>query len=125
MKVATFALDCTLQVHFRTLKISGSSTTHTVGGRAAVVDDLTGDGYADLITDRLAHLASAMPSWDGDKLAAFVAAERALVSAQVRGWRTDSAWAAWQQLGQHTGYGQLLIDEDFAGIEALAGRLLA
>ena len=84
-----------------------------------------GQRYADLITDRLARLASAMPSWDGDKLAAFVAAERALISAQVRGWRTDSAWAAWQQLGQHTGYGQLLVDENFAGIEALAGRLLA
>ena len=64
-----------------------------------------------------------MPAWDAEKLAAFIAAERALVSAQVRGWRTDTAWSAWQALKDHTGYGRLLVEEDFDGIAALAERL--
>jgi creatinine amidohydrolase len=83
-----------------------------------------GRRYAETISTRLAQLAQAMPGWDADELAAFIAAERALVATQVKGWRTVSPWAAWQRLGENTAYGQLLVDGDYAGIEALAGRLL-
>ena len=82
-----------------------------------------GRQYAELISDRLAQLAQAMPAWDAEKLMAFISAERALVSAQVRGWRTDTAWSAWQALKDHTGYGRLLVEEDFDGIAALAKHL--
>ncbi len=83
-----------------------------------------GQRYAALITDRLAQLARSMPQWDEAKLAAFIAAERALVAAQVKGWRTNNPWAAWKNLAENDQYGKLLVEEDFAGIEALAGRLL-
>lgn len=53
-----------------------------------------GRRYADLITDRLAKVAKAMTRWSEAKLEAFVRAERALVSAQVKGWRKSSPWAA-------------------------------
>jgi len=56
-------------------------------------------------------------------LESFIAAERALVSAQIKGWRTDSPWAAWKHIGENTGYGQLLVEENFAAIETLAARL--
>src|SRR5690606_23336523 len=54
-----------------------------------------GKRYAELIVQRLAVLAKAMPAWDQATLERFIAAERALVSAQVKGWRTQNAWAAW------------------------------
>ncbi|MDP6041205.1 MAG: creatininase family protein [Candidatus Latescibacteria bacterium] len=84
-----------------------------------------GKKYADLIIDRLATLARAMPSWDSEKLRGFIRAERALVSAQVSGWRNEAPWAAWNGIrqGEHTGYGQLLVDEDFKGVEKLAEQL--
>lgn len=86
-----------------------------------------GRRYADLIVERLAHLAQRMPSWGDDTRAAFVRAERALISAQVRGWRQQQAWAAWKGVfgGEHTAYGHLLAAERFDEIERLAGRLLA
>jgi hypothetical protein len=66
-----------------------------------------------------------MPSWDSEKLRGFIRAERALVSAQVSGWRNEAPWAAWNGIrqGEHTGYGQLLVDEDFKGVEKLAEQL--
>ena len=82
-----------------------------------------GKQYADLITDRLAHLAKVMPGWDAQTRQAFAHAEAALVTAQVRGWRMEAAWAAWKDLSDNREYGQLLVDGDFAGIEALAKRL--
>jgi len=84
-----------------------------------------GKKYADVIVDRLARLAKAMPTWDTDKRTAYVRAERALVTAQVRGWRTDHAWAAWRKIsrGELTGYGRLLVAEQFDEIEALASQL--
>jgi len=86
-----------------------------------------GQRYADLIIERMARLAQNMPNWESDKRAAFVRAERAIVSAQVRGWRLQEAWAAWKGIfgGEHTGYGQLVVEERFEEIEQLAGRLLA
>lgn len=54
-----------------------------------------GQRYAALIIDRLARLATAMPQWSAGQLAASIRADQALVSAQVRGWRTDHPWAAW------------------------------
>ena len=82
-----------------------------------------GQQYADLIIDRLTQIACAMPDWTSDTLQAFISAERALVSAQVRGWRLEAPWAAWQNLSENTDYGQLLVDQDFAGIKSLASRL--
>lgn len=82
-----------------------------------------GQRYAEKIVERLAQVAASMPTWGVDTLAAFIRAERALVSAQIKGWRTDSAWAAWQKLGENTGYGQMLVDGNFAGIEKLAMHL--
>ena len=78
------------------------------------------------IVERLAHMARAMPHWTADTLAAFVRAERAIVTAQVRGWRLDHPWAAWRALfaGEHTEYGQLLVEERFPEIEAFAAQLL-
>lgn len=86
-----------------------------------------GRQYATLIVTRLAHLAQNMPHWNPEQLAAFIRAERAIVSAQVRGWRTEHAWAAWRKIGsgQLTGYGRFLAEERFAEIEALAAQLLA
>jgi len=80
-----------------------------------------GQRYAEIIVERLARLATAMPSWDEETLAAFVRAERALVSAQVKGWRTEHAWAAWRRLQESgiTAYGSLLVEERFAEIERL------
>lgn len=85
-----------------------------------------GRRYTESIAGRLARLARRMPYWDAETLAAFVAAERALVSAQVRGWRTRDPWAAWARMwtGEIADYGRLLADERFADIERLAARLL-
>ncbi|MCZ6678114.1 MAG: creatininase family protein [Candidatus Poribacteria bacterium] len=85
-----------------------------------------GKKYADTITDRLAKLAQAMPTWDFATRSAFVRAERALVSAQVRGWRTDQPWAAWRKLRTppFTDYGRLLVAERFDEIEAFAEKLV-
>jgi creatinine amidohydrolase len=82
-----------------------------------------GQRYATLIVDRLAALAQAMPGWDAATLAAFMAAERALVSAQVRGWRRGNPWAAWQKLGDERGYGAALVAGDFAAIDKMAAAL--
>jgi creatinine amidohydrolase len=85
-----------------------------------------GRRYAELIVSRLARLARAMPGWDGEKLAAFVRAERALVTAQVRGWRgTGDAWTAWRRIspGGETACAELLVNEQFGEIEAMAARL--
>lgn len=85
-----------------------------------------GQRYAELIIDRLARLATAMPQWNADQLAASIRADRAIVSAQVRGWRTDKPWAAWRKIGsgQVIDYGRLLVEGRFAEIEELAGQLL-
>ena len=84
-----------------------------------------GQKYTTLIVDRLSALAQSMPSWPTEKLAQFIRAERALVSAQVRGWRTEAPWAAWKDIrtSQQTAYGQLLANEDFDGMEKLAQNL--
>lgn len=85
-----------------------------------------GQKYADLIIARLATLAQRMPRWDTATRDAYVNAERALVSAQVRGWRTQHAWAAWRDIGAKalTQYGQYLAEQRFADIEHLAAQLL-
>jgi len=85
-----------------------------------------GQQYATLIVARLAQLALAMPSWRAETLAAAIKAERSIVSAQIRGWRTDHPWAAWRKIGsgQLTDYGRLLVEENFAEIERLAAQLL-
>lgn len=85
-----------------------------------------GKKYTDVITDRLAKLAQSMPKWDLRTRTAYVRAERALISAQVRGWRIEHPWAAWRQLrtSEFTGYGRLLVEERFDEIEMLAAKLL-
>jgi creatinine amidohydrolase len=86
-----------------------------------------GQKYADLIVDRLSSLARSMPEWSSEKLEQFVSAERAIVSAQVRGWRDEAPWAAWKGIhtGEQTSYGQLLVDEDFDGLGKWARGLYA
>jgi len=86
-----------------------------------------GQQYADLIVARLAQLAVAMPNWSAEQVAASIRAERAIVSAQIQGWRKEHPWAAWRKIGsgQLTDYGRLLIEEQFAEIEMLAAQLLA
>jgi creatinine amidohydrolase len=85
-----------------------------------------GQRYAGVIIDRLTRLAVAMPHWSVDQLAACIRAERAIVSAQVRGWRTDQPWAAWRKMfaGQVTDYGRLVVEQRFAELETLAAQLL-
>jgi len=83
-----------------------------------------GKFYAETIISRLATVAQAMPTWSEATQTAFVAAERALVSVQVKGWRQDSPWAGWQNLPQQRGYGQWLVDENFAAIQLMADKLL-
>lgn len=48
------------------------------------------------------------------------------MTAQVRQWRrTGDAWATWRRIlpGGETAYGELLVNEQFAEIEAMAARL--
>ena len=84
-----------------------------------------GQKYAEVIVERLAKLAFAMPDWDAETRTAFVHAERALVDAQVRGWRLQNAWAAWDMLRDKklTQYGACLAAQDFAAIEVMAAQL--
>ena len=85
-----------------------------------------GERYAAVITDRLSLVAQRMVQWDEATREAYVRAERALIRAQVKGWRTQHAWAAWAHIGSRnlTQYGQFLAEERFAEIEALAEQLL-
>ena len=84
-----------------------------------------GRQYADVIVDRLARLAVAMVGWNETTRAAFVLSERALVDAQVRGWRTQHAWASWQALNSKglRQYGAFLVEQDFDAITAMARQL--
>jgi hypothetical protein len=68
-----------------------------------------------------------MPDWSDSTREAFLRAERALVSAQVRGWRNVHPWAAWGNIAQGhvTQYGALLADGRFDEIEQLASQLTA
>lgn len=79
--------------------------------------------YADLIVQRLATLAQAMPTWDASHLARFIAAERALVAAQVKGWRTQGPWRAWAKLSEHRHYGEWLVAGEFERIVEMARQL--
>jgi hypothetical protein len=83
-----------------------------------------GKRYTELIVQRLAVLARAMPTWDEAHLEKLIAAERALVAAQVKGWRTSGPWAAWAKLREHTHYGEWLVAGDFDQILAMAKELL-
>jgi creatinine amidohydrolase len=85
-----------------------------------------GRKYATLIVDRLAQLARSMPQWDAPTRGAFVAAERALISAQVTGWRNKEPWAAWRNLANSpiVHYGQWLVERRFADIATQAGGLI-
>ncbi|MCC6445159.1 MAG: creatininase family protein [Armatimonadetes bacterium] len=85
-----------------------------------------GKRYADLIVERLARLAASMIRWDDASRSAFVRSERAFVSAQVKGWRTEHPWAAWDRMftGELTSYGALLVEERFQDIENLVEELL-
>lgn len=86
-----------------------------------------GERFAEAVVSRLATVARRMPAWDDATLDDFTAAERALVRAQVRGWRERDPWAAWERMfaGQLSGYGQMLSEERFADIRQMAAALLA
>ena len=85
-----------------------------------------GKKYADLIITRLASLAQSMPGWNAEKRDAFAQAENAILSAQLRGWRLQRPWAAWQNihLEDVTDYSRLLVDEQFEKISILSKKLL-
>lgn len=85
---------------------------------------ILGKQYADLIVGRLATLARAMPTWDDDQLDRFIAAERALVAAQTKGWRTQAPWAAWAKLAEHVHYGEWLVAREFEQIRSTAQDLV-
>ncbi len=83
--------------------------------------------YAEAIIDRMARTARNMVGWDDAKLQAYVRAERALVSQQVKGWRKIHPWAAWHRMmatGELTGYGEWLATNRFDRIEQMAAQLL-
>lgn len=82
-----------------------------------------GQRYADWIVARLAALAQQMPSWDAATRDQFVAAERALVRAQVAGWRQQNPWAAWARLREHPHYGEWLVAGKFDEIIRMAEAL--
>ena len=82
-----------------------------------------GKRYADLIVQRLAAVAQAMPTWDKATLERFIAAERALVAAQVKGWRMKEPWAAWANLAEHPNYGKWLVAGEFEQIIQMAKQL--
>jgi creatinine amidohydrolase len=86
-----------------------------------------GRTYAELIIDRLACLAIAMPKWAAEKRAKFVTAERSILSAQIQGWRLQHPWAAWQNIHLEAvkQYGQLLVEEKFDQIVELSKQLRA
>jgi creatinine amidohydrolase len=81
--------------------------------------------YAETIVARLAALAQTMPNWDAATRAAYVRAERSLISAMVQGWRTRHPWQAWDRLwsGELNQYGAYLAAADFAAIERMAARM--
>lgn len=83
-----------------------------------------GKRYAELIVQRLAALAQAMPTWNDATLDRFIAAERSLVAAQVKGWRTKEAWAAWAHLAEHRHYGEWLVAGEFERIVQMANQLV-
>jgi creatinine amidohydrolase len=85
-----------------------------------------GKKYADLIITRLASLAQSMPGWNAEKRDAFAQAENAILSVQLRGWRLQQPWAAWQNihLEDVTDYSRLLVDEQFEKISILSKKLL-
>jgi creatinine amidohydrolase len=85
-----------------------------------------GRKYAELIVDRLSRMAREMPSWDATARAAFARAEGALVAAQLKGWREQSAWAAWKKFfsGELSRYGEWLVEQRFDQIEQMAAHLL-
>ena len=86
-----------------------------------------GKVYADIIIQRIKTLSLHMVDWDEPTRDAYVKAERAILTAQLKGWRRDQPWAAWVKMmvtGEETTYGELLVNERFADIESLAARLI-
>ncbi len=83
-----------------------------------------GKRYAELIVQRLAMLAQMMPTWDERQLDRFIAAERSLVAAQVKGWRTQGPWTAWAKLSEHRHYGEWLVTAEFDRIVEMAKQLV-
>jgi creatinine amidohydrolase len=97
-------------------------------GRNDVIRDGVSPGlgkrYADVISARLAALAQTMPEWDQFELDQFIEAERALVSAQVKGWRGQGPWTAWARLGEHAHYGEWLVAGEYDRIIEMAKQLI-
>jgi creatinine amidohydrolase len=83
-----------------------------------------GKRYADVIVGRLAAVAQAMPTWDEVTLDHFIAAERALVRAQVKGWREQGPWTAWANLADNRHYGEWLAAGKFNDILQMAKELV-
>lgn len=100
-------------------------------GADSVIRDGTsrdlGRRYAERIVERLAGLARAMPGWGESTLDRYIAAERNILSVQVKGWRTRDPWAAWKRMfsGEITNYAELLAAERFEELSDLSRKLLA
>jgi len=84
-----------------------------------------GQRYTELIVKRLSQLSRAMVNWDVATRDAYVGAERAILDAQVRGWRNDHAWSAWRKMNspETLQYGAHLVEGNFEAIIALAAKL--
>jgi hypothetical protein len=86
-----------------------------------------GGKYTETIVERLSTLAVIMPLWDGSTIEDFVQAERAMLNAQVKGWRsTGSRNTAWKRMaqGEHIGYGRMLARARFDELKSMAEKLL-
>jgi creatinine amidohydrolase len=98
-----------------------------VGGRdprEATAEE--GRRITEVITGRLARVASAMPKWDEPTREAFVAAEEAIVNRQVSlAASLKQVWAGWRNLGSGAlrDYGRLLADARFEELRKLADGL--
>jgi creatinine amidohydrolase len=85
-----------------------------------------GERIAETIIERLATLASAMPTWGAATLQAFQDAEAAIVNRQMAlAAETGQIWAGWRNIaaGALAPYGRLLGEGRFAEIAALAAEL--
>ena len=99
-----------------------------VGGRdpKAYANAEEGKRLSEVIVERLAFLATAMPKWNQATRNRFVMAEQALVSKQMTmAGEHGSVWAAWRKIGEgaFAPYAELLTSERFEAITELVNQL--
>lgn len=98
-----------------------------VGGRdPREATEADGARLTEAIVSRLASVARAMPTWEGETLTRFQDAESAIVHRQMAlGASEGNAWAGWRNIGAGAlrDYGRLLAAGEFEAVAALAGEL--